>query len=384
MRHPAMLTAMRSPKPDRPAPGGTGSEPPFPEVTVVLGDPRLPDRTKVGGRFGPEESEAIVRLKAALGTLPGYRFRYLDDHGDLLTDLLERRPAFVLNFCDTGYGNVATREPHVPALLELLEIPYSGAAPACLGLCYDKGFVRAVAADCGVAVPREMRLEAGEEVEAGVPPWFPALVKPACGDGSVGITPESLVHDAAQTVARLRSLRTELPGASLLVQEFLPGVEYGVGLIGNPGLGLTALPPLEVDYSGLDPALPPILAYASKSVPESPYWTEIRYREARLGAEPRRRLIDDACRLFQRLGCRDYARLDFRAGADGEIRLLEVNPNPAWCWDGKLNLMAGFAGVGYTELLERILGAAQARCASARGAVGTEGQAPAASVRSPR
>ena len=65
--------------------------------------------------------------------------------------------------------------------------------------------------------------------------------------------------------------------------------------------------------------------------------------------------------MFERLGCRDYARFDFRADAKGEIKLLEVNPNPGWCWDGKLNIMAGFQGMRYTELLHQILQAAEER-----------------------
>ena len=72
--------------------------------------------------------------------------------------------------------------------------------------------------------------------------------------------------------------------------------------------------------------------------------------------------------LFERLDCRDYARFDFRADANGEIKLLEANPNPGWCWDGKMNIMAGYAGMTYTDMLRLILEAAQARysLASAR------------------
>ncbi len=79
-------------------------------------------------------------------------------------------------------------------------------------------------------------------------------------------------------------------------------------------------------------------------MPDSPYWSQISYREARLDEEARRKMIDYSNILFERLGCRDYARFDFRADAEGEIRLLEVNPNPGWCWDGKLNLMAEWRG----------------------------------------
>jgi len=81
--------------------------------------------------------------------------------------------------------------------------------------------------------------------------------------------------------------------------------------------------------------------------------------------DTRRRLFDYSNRLFERLECRDYARFDFRADADGEIKLLEVNPNPGWCWDGKLNFMATYAGLRYAELIEQILAAAQERVMAA-------------------
>jgi D-alanine-D-alanine ligase len=137
-----------------------------------------------------------------------------------------------------------------------------------------------------------------------------------------------------------------------------------VGIIGNPGLSYRILPALEVDYSGLDPSLPPILGYESKWVPDSPYWTQIRYHQARIGEDTKRKLYDYSHRLFERLDCRDYARFDYRTDDDGEIKLLEVNPNPGWCWDGKLNFMATYAGLRYAELLELILEAAQERTSS--------------------
>jgi D-alanine-D-alanine ligase len=77
--------------------------------------------------------------------------------------------------------------------------------------------------------------------------------------------------------------------------------------------------------------------------------------------QKQQQLIDNSSRLFERLGCRDYARFDFRADAKGEIKLLEVNPNPGWCWDGKMNIMAGFQGMRYSELLAQILLAAVER-----------------------
>jgi D-alanine-D-alanine ligase len=336
---------------------------PFPEVTVLLGDPRLPDTVKLGGHFNAEDLDTVARLKDALGELAGYRFSFVDNHAALLTELRANPPQFVFNLCDEGFNNDAFMELHVPAYLEMLGVPYTGAGPGCLALCYNKALVRAVAMAVDIPVPLETFCDPDDQ-SATIPSVFPALIKPNFGDSSIGITAQAVVHTPEEAVTYLGKLRDELPGRPLLIQEYLTGAEYSVGLIGNPGIGFTPLPCLEVDFSRLPASLPPILGYESKWQPDSPYWTQIQYREARLDDDRRRRLIDYSMALFERLGCTDYARFDFRADASGEIKLLEVNPNPGWCWDGKLNLMAGFQGLRYADLLRLILDAAQARVAA--------------------
>ncbi len=331
-------------------------------VTVLLGDPRLPDSVKKDGVFNPEDFVTLERLKSALGELPGYRFRYLDQHASLAADLRAKPPELVFNLCDEGYDNDAFMELHVPALLEILGIPYTGAGPACLALCYDKALVRALAADLDIPVPLETYVHPGDQ-SATLPSIFPALLKPNFGDSSIGITQEAVVSTPGELVAYLSTLLEGYPGRPVLVQEFLPGTEYSVGLIGNPVTGLRALPILEVDYGRLEPSLPRILGYESKWLPDSPYWTEIRYRETGLPEAGQRALVESSTRLFERLRCRDYARFDFRTDAGGVVKLLEVNPNPGWCWDGKLNLMAGLAGISYAKLLGMVLEAATERLA---------------------
>ena len=274
-----------------------GDEPPLPgdhvRVAVLLGDPRLGDDTKPNTRFTPEDVESVDRLRESLGSLDGYRFRYLDDHGTLLEvlrGLAGEEGWLALNFCDTGYRNDPAMEAHVPAYLEMLGLAYSGCGPEPLALCYDKAATRVLAKAAGVPVPREL-VVSGDDPEGRLVPDggdlpFPALLKPRTGDGSVGIDRNSVAGD----------------------------------------------------------------------------------REARPGDELRRRLEGWSGRLFDALGCRDYARFDFRCDADGSPRLLEVNPNPAWCWDGKMSLMAGFEGQDYAGFLRRILTCARQRVAAARGA----------------
>lgn len=337
----------------------------FPEITVLLGDPSLPDVLKRGGHFNPEDIETVDRLKKALSELEEYSFRYLDHHTSMLNKLRKELPEFVLNLCDEGYNNDAFLELHVPAYLEMMGIPYTGAGPGCLGLCYNKSLVRAIASTLDIPVPLETYFDPDDQ-SATIPSTFPALIKPNFGDSSLGITVDSVVHTSQGLIAYVRKLQETLPGRPILIQEFLEGTEYSIGIVGNPGLTYRFLPALEVDYSGLQEGLPKILGYESKWLPDSPYWTQISYQEAQLDEETLRKLQDYSSQLFVRLECRDYARFDFRADAQGEIKLLEVNPNPGWCWDGKFNIMSGFAGLRYADLLRLIIEAAQERVAARR------------------
>jgi len=321
-------------------------------VTVLLGDPRLPDSVKRNGQFNAEDFQTIEKLKGALAEL-NYSSSYIDNHQNMFAALSKQKPNFVVNFCDEGFNNDAKLELHVPAMLELLGIPYTGADPACLALCYNKSLVRAVAQAIEIPVPLETYFDAGDHA-ATLPSIFPALLKPNLGDSSIGINQNAVVTDPESLVAYLEQLKSQLPNTAILIQEYLPGTEYSVGVIGNPG-NFTVLPILAVDYSQLPEELPKILGYESKWLPDSPYWNNIRYQEAKFDNEEERQLCDYSTLLFERLGCRDYARFDFRTDEQGQIKLLEVNPNPGWCWDGKLNLMAEFAGKSYADLRDRII-----------------------------
>ena len=332
----------------------------FTDITVILGDPIMPDSVKREGRFNEEDFETIERLKAALGELEDYKFEYLNNHPSLIAELRENRPDFVMNLCDEGFYNDAFKELHVPALLEMLDIPFTGAGPSCLGLCYNKAIVRAIASSLDIPVPLETYY-GPEDQMASIPSIFPALLKPNFGDSSVGITQNAVVYSPEELMAYLQELRENLPGIPVLIQEFLSGPEYSVGIIGNPGLTYHIMPVLEVDYTGLNPDLPKILGYESKWIPDSPYWDQVKYKEANIDEETRRKLMDFSNVLFERLGCRDYGRFDFRTDSNGEIKLLEVNPNPGWCWDGKFNMMAGFEGLRYAAVLKMVLDAAQER-----------------------
>ncbi len=330
-----------------------------PQVAVLLGDPSLPDQVKKDGQFNEEDLQTTRKLKSALAELGAFEFRYVDHHAHMSKMLEQKRPHFVFNLCDEGMNNLAIQELHVPAMLELMNIPYSGAGPACLALCYNKSIVCSVAKSLDIPVPEETFFDPLDQA-ASLPSIFPALLKPNCGDSSIGITKEAVVYTATQLLDYLDTLKELLPNIPILIQEYLSGREFSVGLIGNSG-NYSVLPILEVNYSGLPDDLPQILSYESKWLPDSPYWNNISYQEANLSENQKRQLLDYSIKLFERTNCRDYARFDFRTDKNGVIKLLEVNPNPGWCWDGKLNIMAGFQGMSYSELLELIIKAAMSR-----------------------
>lgn len=133
-----------------------------------------------------------------------------------------------------------------------------------------------------------------------------------------------------------------------------------VGIIGNPSDSYTVLPIIEEDYSMLPAELPRICGYEAKWCPDSPYW-KIKSVTAELPDETKGLIVEWCLKLFERLECRDYARFDWRLDAGDNPKLLEVNPNPGWCWDGHLAKMAKIAGITYVELLKMILQAAEQR-----------------------
>ncbi len=338
----------------------TSERRPVTTLAVVTGDHGAPDPTKLGAAYGPEDLACHAAMVEAIEGLGRFAVSVHTDHRNLFAELRAAAPDLVVNFCDTGIGNEPTRELHLPAWLELNGFAYTGAAPQAMILCFDKQIVRLVAEALGVEVPQEVYLPAHRGFSE-LPDLYPALLKPNAADGSVGITRDAVVRDAAAARRYLDFLQDELPGRDVLWQEYLPGPEYGIGLIGNPQHELVALPALEVDFSRLPQGCEPILSFESKVDPSSPYWTEIRFRKARLEPADAERIEGWARQLFGRFGLRDYGRFDFRCAADGRPKLMEINPNPAWGNDGKLAHMSGFAGISYARMLEMVIDAALSR-----------------------
>lgn len=331
-------------------------------VVVLFGDPTKPDPLKPSAIFDDDDFYTIEQVKSALEGLPQYRFKYLDNHDTLIHDLkkMNGKIDLVMNLCDEGYRNDPRQELHVPALLEQLDLPYTGAGPQCLAYCYDKSLVRGIAKEMKIPVPRAFFVKP-EDTAFELPFSFPVIIKPNFGDSSFGITQRSVASSLEEALNAISEIRYKFGyDKPILVEEFLTGNDISVGIIGNPLEGYTVLPVSEEDYSAVPDHLPRICGYEAKWRPDSPYW-KVKSVPAYLPEDVEKSVVEWCLSLFERLECRDYSRFDWRLDGEGNPKLLEVNPNPGWCWDGHLAKMAGFAAISYREMLEAILSAAENR-----------------------
>ncbi len=331
-------------------------------VAVLMGDPRKQDKIKPNATFDDDDMYTINELKKGLSKIHNFKFSYYDNHNTIINDLSKiKKNDLVFNLCDEGFNNEPTKELHVPALLEMAQIPFTGGTPQCLAYCYDKSLVRGIAEEMDIPVPQALFIKPEDTnfIELTIP--FPVIVKPNFGDSSYGITQDSVCYNIESLENAINMIREKFGYQQpILVEEFLTGKDISVGIIGNPPNSYLTLPIIEEDYSELPEGLPRICGYEAKWDPDSPYW-KIKSVPAKLAPDRERFLIASCIKLFERLGCRDYARFDWRLDINRTPRLLEANPNPGWCWDGHLAKMAKIAGISYSGMLQKIIEAAMER-----------------------
>ena len=332
----------------------------MPRVGVLMGDPTRQDRVKPGATFDDDDYHTIKLLRDALQSLKGYSFKFIDNHDSYLPNVVRWKQDFdlILNLCDEGYMNNASFELHVPALLEMVSIPYTGGTPQCLAYCYDKSLIRGLAIEMDIPVANAFFIKPEDTTFIDITIPFPVIIKPNFGDSSFGITRNSVCYNVTELENAILEIRQKFGYDSpVLVEQYLTGKDISVGVIGNVGRNVEVLPIIEEDYSMLPEGLPHICGYEAKWDSTSPYW-KVTSIAAKLPVNTEQYLHASCLKLFERTGCRDYARFDWRLDDNGTPRLLEVNPNPGWCWDGHLAKMAKIGDISYAQMLNMILQAA--------------------------
>ncbi len=247
------------------------------------------------------------------------------------------------------------REAQVPVLCEMAGIPYTGSGVLTLALCLDKAMTKRVLLQSGVPSPgfRVWRPGESPDVEAL---RFPLFVKPVREGSSMGVSPSSVVCDARELRAQVAAVHAAYAQPAL-VEEFLPGREFTVGMVGNADV--TFLPITEIDYGQVPAGYPPVYTYQFKKE-----WDEDRFYAcpARVDATLLARLRSTALTTYRAVDCLDVGRVDIRLDADGVPHVLEINPLPGMAPGfSDLPRQADAAGIGYARLVRRILEAAMTR-----------------------
>jgi D-alanine-D-alanine ligase len=303
---------------------------------------------------GPHTIEAIAGVLRELG----HQVVLLGDGREFLEKVLADPPDVVFNFAE-GQGVSRSREARVPAVLEMLGIPFTGSDPLTMAVTLDKECAKQIVSAAGVVVPRGVLVVpspaygGGSLASAGstkTPPayaggslglQFPVIVKPAWEGSSKGIRNKCLVKTPGELQDVIRSIGQD-HRQPLLVEEFIQGDELTVGMLGSP-----RQPVKEFIYS-----LEVKRDYRKQVLYECP---------APLPPATTSAVRNAALTAFQALGCRDVARIDFRV-RDGVPYFLEVNPLPGLNPDDSdLVIMAGLVDWSYRKLIEAILNAALTR-----------------------
>lgn len=242
-----------------------------------------------------------------------------------------------------------SREAQVPALLDMLQIPYTGSDPVALALCLDKGLAKRVVELAGVTTPRGILMRsAGERLPDDL--VYPLLAKPVAEGSSKGVLGKSVVEDEQE----LRTLVGEIVrrfDQPALVETYLPGREFTVGSLAV-GEGLRVLPAMEIVFTDAS-VEHPVYSYGHKTETEGGVRFDV---PAQLDAALEREIAECTTQAFRALGCRDVARIDLRLDAQGRVHFIECNPLPGLSPGfSDLCVIAESAGISYGELIGMIL-----------------------------
>ncbi len=268
------------------------------------------------------------------------------------------KPEVVFNLCETFFSDRAN-EPNIPALLELMKVPYTGAGPDALMLCKDKALAKKLLSFHRVRVARFV-VSSRERPLKRLPRFsFPAFVKPIGEESSDGIARASLAKNAEEALDRARFLHERFE-SDALVEEYVDGRELYLGVLGNKRL--TVFPPRELffEHEGSTEDAPKFATAKAKW--DDGYRKKWKIRNGPAGPLPQgleRRLAELARRVYRILNIRGLGRIDVRLSTAGEVVVIEANPNPSLAQEDDFAQAAAQVGIGYEALIQKILENAQ-------------------------
>lgn len=330
-------------------------------IPVLIDRETLPDDDpEFEGRTDPIRESMEFHVIASLREL-GYDCPIVPFGPDPLASvraLADLGPDLVFNLTEHFHGD-RRHDAHIAGLLDLMNLPYTGSGPVALSLCRDKIMGKRLLAAQRIQVPRFHAVPPGRTTIRGTV-RFPLIVKPAWEDGSDGISLSSVVDNSADLEARIRMIHDRMKQPAIC-EQFIEGRELYVGVIGNERR--TAFPAREIRF-GQDGSGGPTIA-TSKVKWDDAYRDKwgITYAHADLPEAVERKVAATSKKIMQVLQMRDYGRVDLRLTPEGRVVFLEANANPNIAAGEDVAEAAEHAGIGHTDLIDRIVQVALRRVA---------------------
>lgn len=312
-------------------------------VTLVYNLRRgTPAVNSVEAEYDPPRTIDAVAAALASG---GHSVRLVEADAACAERLRADPPDIVVNIAE-GLGG-ASREAHVPAVCEMLGIPFTGSGVLTQAVCQDKPFALRVLAGAGLPTTRFWEVPRGGRLPAAAEP--PLFVKPAREGSSMGVVESSLCRTAEAVAAEVARIHQRFREPAL-VESFLGGREFTVGVLDRPR---RLLPIREINFSEVPAGYPPVYTYRFKKE-----WDDPRFFTCppEIPTALRTRLRKLALAAFDALHCQDIARVDIRCDLRGRPAVLEVNPLPGLTPGySDLACMAEVAGLTFPDLVLSVL-----------------------------
>jgi len=284
----------------------------------------------------------------------GHEIEPIEYDGQFKDRLLGFSPDLV--FLQTFRADPDATILRIQALLEEMNLPYTGSPPEACRVAQNKFLAKEKFRQAGVSTPGFALIGKDQRLDKKLKDLrYPLFIKPLFGGCSMGIHLENPVHDDNEFAHVLAETQTATE-QQVLVEEFIDGREFTVGILGNylP----TALPLIEFTNLGLEED--PVLFRQFDAKTDTEIHEPIQC-PAEISAAQTRRIQELSVRAFSALGCRDYGRVDIRCDQNGNPFVLEVNVHPSLLSSSSLPIMAGKAGIGYPQLIEHIFQSALSR-----------------------
>ena len=309
-----------------------------------------PDKTIASTASWRMEYDVVQTLRAL-----GHELKVIGVHDDLTpirSAMDDFKPSITFNLME-AFDDVVVFDQNVVSYLELLKVPYTGCNPRGLTLSRDKGLAKKLMAYHRIPVPDFLVVPLGRKPKLPKRLHFPLIVKSLTYESSTGISQASVVENEDQLNKRVQFIHDTIMTPAI-VEEFIDGRELYVGVIGNDRL--QTFPVWEMSFSKMPENNWRIATERVKWSVKYQKKHGIDTAQAGLTDDETARVQHLAKRVYRALDLSGYARVDLRMKADGQLFVIEANPNPQLAQGEDFAESARRAGVSYAKLIERIIG----------------------------